>query len=295
MTPTGLFSLHKTTKDCNIYKMVVITNAVRATGLRFENPDATYLPGGSAYNDSDGESTDRDDTWTPATPEQTPKHKTWARAKMTTTSTAKAKTKSTPMSTTTPLTPTKQKAMPKQQRKKRNSDIYSTFSDSSASSGGSRRSLGAPDSSYRPVIDGRVVKNYQSRSARASRFVAAAAAAAAEGSKRLGTSEIMDELVSELNRGNQLDQAQCEIDMALEKGLYPGSEQWAEDEERLFETLFMRQYRPILPQSWTFDFRGIPAPDAIFGSKPADMPLIYSCSGDDYSGVWFATNRIVWI
>jgi hypothetical protein len=179
-------------------------------------------------------------------------------------------------------------------RKRRVSDTFSTYSESS-SSGDS-----TPGSPRRKVLDGRVAKTSRAPRAKispaAAGSVAAAATAAAMpaptttttttpragSSRRFASTDVVDELVSELNRGNQMDEVRCEQDMEMEKSLYPGGDSWADDEERLFEALFMRQYRPLLPESWTFDFRGIPAPEAIFARSPADAPLIYSCSGDNY-------------
>jgi hypothetical protein len=73
-------------------------------------------------------------------------------------------------------------------------------------------------------------------------------------------------------------------EMMKEKELFPGSDSWAEDELRLFQILFMRQFSPLLPSHWGIDFRGIPVPDILFATSRVDEPIIYSSSGNDFKG-----------
>lgn len=68
--------------------------------------------------------------------------------------------------------------------------------------------------------------------------------------------------------------------MAKAKELYPGSDEWAKDEERLFEILYLRQDLPMLPSHWTVDFRGFPIPENIFGTSDEHPPVIYAHSKD---------------
>ncbi|KAK1997251.1 hypothetical protein LX36DRAFT_578818 [Colletotrichum falcatum] len=71
-------------------------------------------------------------------------------------------------------------------------------------------------------------------------------------------------------------------EMDEERKLFPGSDNWAEDEHKLFRILYMRQYCPLLPSHWDMDFRGIPIPDILFASSDAHPPLINSQSGNDF-------------
>ncbi|OHW94092.1 hypothetical protein CSPAE12_07303 [Colletotrichum incanum] len=71
-------------------------------------------------------------------------------------------------------------------------------------------------------------------------------------------------------------------EMDEERKLFPGSDNWAEDELRLFKVLYMRQYSPLLPSHWDMDFRGIPIPDILFASSDAHPPIINSRSGNDF-------------
>ncbi|EFQ27711.1 hypothetical protein CGRA01v4_02884 [Colletotrichum graminicola] len=71
-------------------------------------------------------------------------------------------------------------------------------------------------------------------------------------------------------------------EMDEERKLFPGSDNWAEDEHRLFRILYMRQYCPLLPSHWDMDFRGIPIPDILFASSDAHPPVINSRSGNDF-------------
>ncbi|GKT48616.1 uncharacterized protein ColSpa_08797 [Colletotrichum spaethianum] len=71
-------------------------------------------------------------------------------------------------------------------------------------------------------------------------------------------------------------------EMDEERKLFPGSDNWAEDELRLFKILYMRQYSPLLPSHWDMDFRGIPIPEILFASSDAHPPIINSRSGSDF-------------
>ena len=63
--------------------------------------------------------------------------------------------------------------------------------------------------------------------------------------------------------------------MEQAKALYPGSKDWAKDEERLFEILYLRQDLPILPPQWKIDFRGIPIPENIFDTSDEHPAIVY--------------------
>ncbi|KAK1988572.1 hypothetical protein LZ30DRAFT_776807 [Colletotrichum cereale] len=79
------------------------------------------------------------------------------------------------------------------------------------------------------------------------------------------------------------DEERRQLDeMDEERKLFPGSDNWAEDELRLFKILYMRQYCPLLPSHWDMDFRGIPIPDILFASSDAYPPVINSRSGNDF-------------
>ncbi|KAK2032378.1 hypothetical protein LX32DRAFT_196561 [Colletotrichum zoysiae] len=79
------------------------------------------------------------------------------------------------------------------------------------------------------------------------------------------------------------DEERRQLDeMDDERKLFPGSDNWAEDENRLFRILYMRQYSPLLPSHWDMDFRGIPIPDILFASSDAHPPVINSRSGNDF-------------
>lgn len=62
------------------------------------------------------------------------------------------------------------------------------------------------------------------------------------------------------------------------KALYPGSKNWAKDEERLFEILYLRQDLPMLPSHWNLDFRGFPIPEHIFDTSDEYIPIVYAHS-----------------
>ncbi|SPN97678.1 uncharacterized protein DNG_01191 [Cephalotrichum gorgonifer] len=78
-------------------------------------------------------------------------------------------------------------------------------------------------------------------------------------------------------------------EMMEEKKLFPGSEEWSPDEERLFQLLFMRQYIPLMPPHWSVDFRGIPLPKILFATSEVDRAVIYSQSERDFR----ATKAII--
>ncbi|EXF76280.1 hypothetical protein CFIO01_05362 [Colletotrichum fioriniae PJ7] len=71
-------------------------------------------------------------------------------------------------------------------------------------------------------------------------------------------------------------------EMDEERKLFPGSDDWTDEENRLFQILYMRQYSPLLPSHWDMDFRGIPIPDVLFASSDAHPPVINSRSGNDF-------------
>ncbi|KAF9881866.1 hypothetical protein CkaCkLH20_01012 [Colletotrichum karsti] len=81
-------------------------------------------------------------------------------------------------------------------------------------------------------------------------------------------------------------------DMNEERKLFPGSDNWADDELRLFKILFMRQYSPLLPADWQMSFRGIPIPDILFASSIAHPPIINSRSDNDYKATKALTRLI---
>jgi hypothetical protein len=89
-----------------------------------------------------------------------------------------------------------------------------------------------------------------------------------------------------------LEQSRFE-EMEKEKLLFPGSHEWAADEDRLFELLFMRQFMPLLPSHWDIDFRSIPIPDILFATSDIDRPVIYSSSENQFKGE-FRTNFARW-
>ncbi|KAI5463807.1 hypothetical protein BGZ63DRAFT_353390 [Mariannaea sp. PMI_226] len=67
-------------------------------------------------------------------------------------------------------------------------------------------------------------------------------------------------------------------EMEEEKSQYPGAGNWAPDEERLFEILYLRQDLPMLPSTWDCDFRGVPMPEAMFQTSEEFAPIIYAHS-----------------
>ncbi|KAF4126540.1 hypothetical protein GMORB2_0276 [Geosmithia morbida] len=66
--------------------------------------------------------------------------------------------------------------------------------------------------------------------------------------------------------------------MEKAKELYPGSKDWAHDEARLFEILYLRQDLPMLPSHWNIDFRGFPIPENIFATSDEFAPIVYAHS-----------------
>ncbi|KAL0944344.1 uncharacterized protein CTRU02_202231 [Colletotrichum truncatum] len=81
-------------------------------------------------------------------------------------------------------------------------------------------------------------------------------------------------------------------EMNAERKLFPGSDNWADDEVRLFKILFMRQYSPLLPADWQISFRGIPIPDILFASSVAHPPVINSRSGNEFKATKALTRLI---
>ncbi|KAG6064638.1 hypothetical protein E4U32_008237 [Claviceps aff. humidiphila group G2b] len=85
---------------------------------------------------------------------------------------------------------------------------------------------------------------------------------------------------------------ETQLELELEKKRYPGASTWAPAEEHLFEILFQRAERAILPGHWEVDFRGIPMLDTVFstndddddGSRKNDLTrsIVYSRSGNDF-------------
>ncbi|KAG6042607.1 hypothetical protein E4U39_005695 [Claviceps sp. Clav50 group G5] len=85
---------------------------------------------------------------------------------------------------------------------------------------------------------------------------------------------------------------ETQLELELEKKRYPGASTWASAEEHLFEILFQRAERAILPGHWEVDFRGIPMLDTIFSTNNDDddgssksghsRSVVYSRSGNDF-------------
>ncbi|KAG6044810.1 hypothetical protein E4U17_000381, partial [Claviceps sp. LM77 group G4] len=89
---------------------------------------------------------------------------------------------------------------------------------------------------------------------------------------------------------------ETQLELELEKKRYPGASTWAPAEEHLFEILFQRAERAILPGHWEVDFRGIPMLDTIFSTINHDdddddngssksrhsRSVVYSRSGNDF-------------
>lgn len=95
-----------------------------------------------------------------------------------------------------------------------------------------------------------------------------------------------DDELSELLGSSLLSASSDHKDkMQDEKQLFPGSSSWAEDEVKLFEILFMREYWPLLPSKWSVDFHGIPVPEVLFASSEVQDPVIFSQSGNDFKGM----------
>ncbi|KAG5962067.1 hypothetical protein E4U57_007313 [Claviceps arundinis] len=85
---------------------------------------------------------------------------------------------------------------------------------------------------------------------------------------------------------------ETQLELELEKKRYPGASTWAPAEEHLFEILFQRAERAILPGHWEVDFRGIPMLDTVFSTNDDDddgsringlsRSIVYSRSGNDF-------------
>ncbi|KAG6134844.1 hypothetical protein E4U38_002102 [Claviceps purpurea] len=87
---------------------------------------------------------------------------------------------------------------------------------------------------------------------------------------------------------------ETQLELELEKKRYPGASTWAPAEEHLFEILFQRAERAILPGHWEVDFRGIPMLDTVFSTNDDDddddgssknglsRSVVYSRSGNDF-------------
>lgn len=85
----------------------------------------------------------------------------------------------------------------------------------------------------------------------------------------------MDESDHEPSLSERMEQA---------KKLYPGFKEWAKDEERLFEILYLRQDIPMLPSNWNIDFRGFPIPENVFATSDEHSPIVYAHSTSGSKG-----------
>ncbi|OHE94304.1 hypothetical protein CORC01_10351 [Colletotrichum orchidophilum] len=85
-----------------------------------------------------------------------------------------------------------------------------------------------------------------------------------------------------LNEKEKEEESRQLDEMDEERKLFPGSDSWTDEELRLFQILYMRQYSPLLPSHWDMDFRGIPIPDVLFASSDAHPPIINSRCGNDF-------------
>ncbi|GAO15695.1 hypothetical protein UVI_02018920 [Ustilaginoidea virens] len=84
------------------------------------------------------------------------------------------------------------------------------------------------------------------------------------------------------------------LELQREKESYPGASTWAEDEEHLFEILFQRGERPILPGHWDVDFRGIPVVDTVFQTDNDGLPpVVYARSGKDFQDLTSSVRTTV--
>jgi hypothetical protein len=81
---------------------------------------------------------------------------------------------------------------------------------------------------------------------------------------------------SNIDAGNDTTEMTASEMMELEKQQYPGASEWAHDEERLFEILYLRQDLPMLPSHWNIDFRGFPLPENIFDTSKEHPAIIYA-------------------
>lgn len=75
---------------------------------------------------------------------------------------------------------------------------------------------------------------------------------------------------------DEMIEMSLEEKMEMAKDRYPGAKEWAEDEEKLFKILFLRQDLPMLPSNWMVDFRGFPLPERIFDTSDENPPIIYA-------------------
>ena len=71
--------------------------------------------------------------------------------------------------------------------------------------------------------------------------------------------------------------------MLLEKENFPGAEKWAEDEERLFEILYLRETTPLMPRHWNIDFMGAPMPENVFEAPEVENTIIRAFSDSEFS------------
>ncbi|KAG6009120.1 hypothetical protein E4U21_003189 [Claviceps maximensis] len=103
--------------------------------------------------------------------------------------------------------------------------------------------------------------------------------------------EIETSILDSLDTGYESDAppvnlaSQTQPELEIEKKRYPGASTWASDEERLFEILFQRAERPVLPGHWEVDFRGIPMLDTVFSmndDSDDSRSVVYSRSGKDF-------------
>ncbi|KAH6610571.1 hypothetical protein Trco_000591 [Trichoderma cornu-damae] len=76
--------------------------------------------------------------------------------------------------------------------------------------------------------------------------------------------------------GDRLISNRILADMEREKRSYLGNFEWAEQEERLFEILFLRQEIPLLPLHWEVDFRGVPISGDCFCLQRGVKPIVYA-------------------
>ncbi|KAH7319915.1 hypothetical protein B0I35DRAFT_430139 [Stachybotrys elegans] len=78
------------------------------------------------------------------------------------------------------------------------------------------------------------------------------------------------------NEDSALAEVELQQQMVEEKKLFPEASTWAPDEEKLFEILFLRAYRPLLPYHWELDFRGVPMPGLVYSTSDEDPPIVYA-------------------
>ncbi|KJZ77958.1 hypothetical protein HIM_02595 [Hirsutella minnesotensis 3608] len=73
-------------------------------------------------------------------------------------------------------------------------------------------------------------------------------------------------------------------EMNNEKKRYPGASDWARDEERLFEVMFLRQHLPLMPAHWNLDLSRVPLDYSLFDSSADHPPVIYAHSTKEFQG-----------